>query len=104
VPGWPVAVHYEFDLYGRGEVGVELHLENDQVRPLQTTLQPLAVTLKAAFPRAAWEPAWADGRGRIMMRVSAENPETVAATMKRFIAATRPAVDAALAKLGETAQ
>jgi hypothetical protein len=103
IAGWPAAIHYEFQSYGHGEVGVELHLENDEVRPLQVTLKPLVETLKTSFPRAAWEPSWSDGRGRIMMRLRADNAEGVAASMKDFIARTRPVVEGAIARVGETA-
>jgi hypothetical protein len=103
IPGWPGPLHYEFQSYGRGEVGVELHLESDAVRPLQTAFAALAEALRASFPAVAWEPAWSDGRGRIMMRLPASDPAIVANAMRDFIARTRPTVEEALGRLAGAA-
>lgn len=102
--GWPGSIHYEFLAYASGDVCVDLHLESEIVRPLGGTLESLAGSVADALPGVAWDPNWNGKRGRITRRFTAESqPATVARAMKDLIAGTRAQVDAALAKLGETA-
>jgi hypothetical protein len=95
VPGWPRGIHYELCGYGQGSIGVELHLENDRVRPLQPLLQSLVPTLRKKLeqPNLEWEPTWTAGCGRIMLRLASDEPPAIAAVMKRLIDATRPEID-----------
>ncbi|MCL2724110.1 MAG: hypothetical protein FWD69_06690 [Polyangiaceae bacterium] len=97
---WPSSLHYEFLSYNRNDndIGVELHLENKDVKPIAKFLEPLAGQLQSKFSNIAWDPKW----GRLVLRMRGATPSVVAETMKRFIAETRPVVDKALAEMTAT--
>lgn len=57
-PTWPGPVHYEFGSYGGGDVGLELHVENEAVQPLRATLEPMARGLARQFPGMVSNPLW----------------------------------------------
>ncbi len=99
--GWPRQLHYEF-LDGSGgedRIGVELHLENRSLKALGPELKSLASKVAAQFPEVGFDPLWARGLGRLHVRLPQGEPEKIAATMVRFIEVTKPAIDAALARL-----
>jgi hypothetical protein len=99
--GWPRGLHYEFlDRSGGDDrVGVELHLENRSLKALGQDLKELASKLSEQFPDARFDPLWARSLGRLHVRMPQDAPDAIATTMVKFIAATKPAIDAALARL-----
>lgn len=102
---WPHGLHYEVLDYGEIQplLTLEIHLESDAVRPLQSTLATLHAPLHEAFPEAFavdWQPQWGRGRGRLRVALRDDTPpERVAAQMLRLIELTRAPIDAALQRL-----
>jgi hypothetical protein len=88
-------VHYEFLSYSNG-VGVELHLESEEVRPLGPVLERVVAELRNRFPNVVWDPAWASERGRILVRPAGADGQSVAVAMRDLIAGTRRSVQAEL--------
>lgn len=97
-PWWPRAIHYELLDYG-GNVGVEIHLESDDVQSLGEPLSSLTEQVAARFPaqRVRWDPKWSGGRGRLSVLFGTDTPpETIANAMTILIDETFEKLDAAV--------
>lgn len=96
--GWPKALHYEL-MDGARRLGVEIHIENDEVRPMATTLKELVPKLAPEFPECevVFDPRWMKNRGRLRVLVDkSEGPEVAAKAMSRLIDLTLDPVTNAL--------
>lgn len=94
-PWWPRAFHYELLDYGR-DVGLEIHLESDEVRPLAERVRPLTERVAERFPglRVGWDEKWSHGRGRLRVIFGPDAPPPeVAAGMLALIEETFPHLD-----------
>jgi len=90
---WPWVVHYEFMNYP-DEVGIELHLESDEVRGLAVHLSPLSGAELAPGIPVEWDPRWSRNRGRLVAKVGKDlSPEVGARAMQALIARTRDIVE-----------
>jgi len=97
-PWWPRAFHYELIDY-REQVGVEIHLESDEVSPFAPTLRSLLerVSTRLSNQGSEWDPAWFEGRGRLRVFFSTDlAPETVATCVLAVINETFPTLDLAV--------
>lgn len=95
-PLWPRALHYELLDYG-DQIGTELHLESDAVRPLGPVLRDLAerVTARSPSRRIEWDPTWWRRSGRLRVLYDDATPvDVVAAGMHDLIAETWTEIDA----------
>jgi hypothetical protein len=94
---WPSGLHYEFQYYGRGnEIGVDLHIDDDRLKPMAKLLRRLMPSVKRAFPgsRAMFDPSGSNERGAIRMRFGEGfAPQHVADVMRRFIEMTHEQVE-----------
>lgn len=82
-------LHYEF-LLDQGQIGVEIHLESEAVRPLGLHLQTLEQNPPGGLSGPLlWDPMWSRKRGRLR-RVFAGDPpvEAVAREMALLIDGT----------------
>lgn len=99
-PQWPsgARIHYEF-YQTQPYLGVELHLESDQAKPVGTVLSPLAgQALPSSAKELAWDPLWSNGRGKLTARFSrSEDSLVIATAMKELIDITLPIVSAKFA-------
>jgi len=89
---WPGALHYEFQNYA-DEIGVELHLESDDVKGLSGDLGPLAGRELEADVRTEWDGRWYRNRGRLLAKIGKGDPEAVARLMRSLISLTRPVIE-----------
>ena len=90
---WPKAVHYEFYNYA-DEIGVELHLENDNVKHLAKNISLMNGTDVLPEVPLQWDPRWSRNRGRLMAKFGKdEAPVRVAAAMKSLISKTSDLID-----------
>jgi hypothetical protein len=95
-PSWPRALHYELLDYG-DDIGAELHLENNAVRPLGPVLRELVPGVAARFAgrRVEWDPSWWRKSGRLRVLFDAATPaEEIAGGLRTLIAETWTAIDA----------
>ena len=87
---WPrgANVHYEF-LQRSGDIGVELHLENEKAGALRPQLEVLDGQLVGGTA-LEWEPTWYRDTGRLRARFPmSAKPEDVAKAMDELIGQTR---------------
>jgi hypothetical protein len=65
---WPRSVHYELLDHGSA-IGVELHLEKDEVEPLKPIVRAQTERVRPHFPDAqvVWDDRWYKGRGRLVV-------------------------------------
>lgn len=94
-PEWPRSVHYELLDYGE-QVGAEIHLEADAVRPLGTLLRELRDPVAQRFPErdVEWDPTWWRERGRLRVLFPDDvAPEEVAHGLEELIRTTFPVLD-----------
>lgn len=92
---WPRAVHYELVDYQQ-QIGVEIHVENDEVEPVAPVLRSFVERVSARLPNqtAEWDQTWFEGRGRLKLLFSYDLPaETVAAAVLTLIEETFPTLD-----------
>jgi len=90
---WPWGVHYEF-VDRPDEVGIELHLESDEVRGLAVHLSPLSGEELAPGIVLEWYPRWSRNRGRLVAKVGKDqSPEVGARAMQALISRTRDIVE-----------
>jgi hypothetical protein len=95
---WPDAVHYEYLNYP-GEVGVELHLESDEVSKLAAPLTAISGQELGPGLVVQWDPRWSHSRGRLVAKVGKDQDPGVAVQgMKELMARTRKIIDSELAK------
>ncbi len=100
-PSWPRAFHYELLDYG-GDVGAEIHLESDAVRPLGPRVQALRERVAGRFPglEVTWDGGWSRGRGRLRVLFPAGTPvERVASGIQTLVEETFADLDAAASGL-----
>jgi hypothetical protein len=96
-PKWPSSVHYEFNNYAN-EVGVELHLESNDVTYLAELLKSYKGQTIAGKP-IEWDGKWSRKRGRISVKFSKDEPnEQVILAMNELIQLTSDSIDAELQK------
>lgn len=92
---WPpnLRTHYEF-YQTQPHLGVELHIESDQAKPIAKILQTLGgKVLDQTKKELIWDPAWSSGRGRLRVVFDRkEDPQFVATAMKELIGLTYPTV------------
>ena len=95
---WSRGVHYEFYDYGK-EIGVELHLENDEVQMLEGLLRSFELRLAKIFTTAIvnWDSKWSRGRGRLRVLAGpGASTSEIVALMKTLIRDTWEAIDQTL--------
>jgi len=96
---WPRSLHYEFGNY-RYEIGVELHLEADELREMANELTQFAGTELVSGVALEWDPRWSHQRGRLIARFSkAEDPGKIAEAMQALISKTQDVAEKSLAKI-----
>ncbi len=99
---WPRGIHYEFYDYG-GEIGVEIHLESDAVKPLAEVLRSFESEFVAFFPAAmvSWDDDWSNNRGRLRVLISpSASPLDVVGAMKLMIKQTWAPINDTLERYG----
>lgn len=90
---WPSSLHYEF-YNTQDEIGVELHLESEEVRHLGDSLSALDGTELLPQLPLQWDPRWSRKRGRLVAKLAKDDPPEKAATaMAALIEKTRPVVE-----------
>jgi hypothetical protein len=95
---WPWGVHYEFVDKGVGGIGLEIHLEADDVKSLADVLVSFKEPFIDLFPEAEvlWDPTWRNkGRIRVIFERGTA-PDALAKAMEIIIKETFPAIDKAL--------
>jgi hypothetical protein len=100
-PSWPRAMHYELLDYG-GDVGVEIHLESDAVRPMGPRVKGLVERVTRRFPdrEVRWDGDWSKGRGRLkVLFPQALAPESVAQGVQQLVEETFSELDTAATQL-----
>lgn len=96
---WPKLLHYEFGNY-RYEIGVELHLEADELKEIAGELAAFAGAELVKGVSLEWDPRWWHQRGRLIARLSKEeSPAKIAEAMHALISKTQATVEKSLAKL-----
>ncbi|MDX1121811.1 hypothetical protein GOL29_27990 [Sinorhizobium medicae] len=101
---WPRSLHYELLDHGTG-VGVELHLESDDLESLKPIVRDFASTIGPKFPnaRVVWDDRWYKGRGRLVVFFPNAIPSSaVAASARSLIDLTYYDVDRAVQLVGLT--
>ena len=89
---WPNFLHYEFCNYP-DSIGVELHLESDDIRHLSDTLARFDGSPLTDNVLVAWDQKWSRKRGRLLARISKENPADVCIqAMKSLIKLTEQTI------------
>lgn len=100
-PTWPRAMHYELLDYGE-DIGAEIHLESDAVRPLKERVRALVERVERRFPeqKVEWDEEWSRQRGRLRVVFSeATPPDVVAAGIHALIDETFAELDASASRL-----
>ena len=91
--GWPSLLHYEFYNY-QDEVGIEFHLESDEVRDLAKHLAVLDGTELLQDAVLQWDPRWSRKRGRLLAKIGKdEDPELAAKAMHTLISRTQTMIN-----------
>ncbi|MBY3222198.1 hypothetical protein [Rhizobium laguerreae] len=99
---WPRSLHYELLDHGSG-IGVELHIESDDVEGLKPIVRAFASDLRPNFPeaRVLWDDRWYKDRGRLVVFFpNAAPPALIAAGARLLIDLTYHEVDRAVKALG----
>lgn len=90
---WPKGLHYEFFNYS-DEIGVELHLESDDVKHLAQNISLMNGSHVLPGLALQWDPRWSSNRGRLLAKFSKEeSPDRVAAAMNAVISQTRERIE-----------
>jgi len=90
---WPRKIHYEF-CNRQDEIGVELHLESDEVRHLGEYISTLSGMELLPQLTAEWDPRWSNKRGRLVASIGKdEPPNRTTKAMEALIARTRPEIE-----------
>ena len=90
---WPRGVHYEFYNYS-DEIGVELHLESEEVKHLEANLSPMSGHELLPEVPLEWDPRWSKNRGRLFAKFGKDQPpERIASAMQTLINLTRHIVE-----------
>lgn len=103
-PLWPYVIHFEF-VFSEFTTSLELHLEDDKVKPIYNLLIFFQSNLSEDNDLLknkpfTIDPTWQKGRGRLCLAVSnQEKPEVIASLMKAFIESTVDDIDYELDKL-----
>jgi hypothetical protein len=96
---WPKLLHYEFGNYSY-EIGVELHLESDDLREMADELPQFAGTELSKGVILEWDPRWSRQRGRLIARISKEEaPGKMAEAMQTLVSITQETMEKNLAKI-----
>ena len=99
---WPQSIHYEFYSL-KYTCGVEIHLENDRVKPISEILINFSKTLANKFPngKVKWDPKWFRGRGRLIVQYDNNlNPLEIAKGMKKLVKLTKSSISKELRNIG----
>ena len=99
IKDWPFGVHYEFVDEGANGIGLDIHLETDEVKNLADVLAGFEDPFTRLFPEAKvlWDPTWFKNRGRLHVAFEREaDPHALTEAMKTVIKETFPAIDKAL--------
>ena len=99
---WPQSIHYEFYSL-KYTCGVEIHLENDRVKPISEILINFSKTLANKFPngKVKWDPKWFRGRGRLIVQYDNNlNPLEIAKGMKKLVRLTKSSISKELLNIG----
>ncbi|KZN36756.1 hypothetical protein N480_15920 [Pseudoalteromonas luteoviolacea S2607] len=98
---WPRACHYEF-LTLPDAIGVEIHLERDELAFIKPYLVQIVPTLRQAigeYQTLDWDEEWNKSRGRLFISFSNQtNTEVIVAAMQKLIALTRQDIESLLAE------
>lgn len=95
--GWPRSVHFELLDYedDKGTLGIEFHLESEEVKFLQKHLEALRDKLAKVFPgdNVRFDHEWYYGRGRVYFTLPAITPPAeVAEKFYTFVTQSHPFV------------
>jgi hypothetical protein len=96
---WPSSVHYEFNDYrSSNQIGVELHLESDDVAFLGETIKQYAGK-NIVGSTLEWDDKWSKKRGRIALKYSPDTDAlSIANAMNELIKLTQKSVSEKLTK------
>ncbi|MBN2735079.1 MAG: hypothetical protein JXQ82_09520 [Methanomicrobiaceae archaeon] len=90
-PDWrELKVHYEFCDYDN-EIGVEIHLEDLEIKSMQKLLESLKSDLSKKHPdwETDWEPDWSEGvRLGVLFPKKMTNPDVIVGAMQDIIEET----------------
>jgi hypothetical protein len=90
---WPKGLHYEFFNYA-DEIGVELHIENEAIKPLAKILSSLNGSYVLPEVALQWDPRWSKNRGRLLAKFGKdEASDRVANAMRALINQTHHLID-----------
>ncbi len=96
---WPSMLHYEYLNY-QDEIGAEIHLESDQVRPLANLLQQFSGSRILDNIILAWDPRWSRGRGRLIAKMGKDQDIRLAVkAMHELISLTLEPINKEIEKL-----
>ena len=96
---WPASVHYEF-MNSSDEIGVELHLEANNVKDLKSVLSSFHKHAMTSGLTLEWDPNWSGNRGRLFAKVAKDQkPELATALMNELIQLTKKQVDDYVTKM-----
>ena len=94
--GWKGDVHYEFT-NKPDAIGVELHLESEDVRHLAADLKAFAGQELTLGVQIEWDPLWSRNRGRLVAKFPKnQSPKLAAQAMKALIHLTRDTIERSL--------
>ncbi len=95
---WPGAIHYEF-LNSKNEIGVEVHLESNAVKPLSTLLKSY-VGQNLNGQTIEWDPKWSSGRGRLYVKFPKDIPSSnIVEAMVSLVELTADSIDSEVERL-----
>jgi hypothetical protein len=90
---WPRGIHYEFYNYS-DEIGVELHLESEEVKHLATKLTLMSGHHLLPEVPLEWDPRWSKNRGRLFAKFGKDQaPDRIASAMQTLIDLTRHLIE-----------
>lgn len=99
INSWPKSIHYEILDYSQSnQVGIELHLEGDDVSFLKDTLISFE-NKKVGDEKIEWDPKWSKKRGRIYITLPFDaEPNKNITIFKEFIDITYTEINRKLTK------
>jgi len=92
---WPGGIHYEFLAYPN-KMGVEIHIEHDQVLFLSDTIRNLESVVRMDFSDLdiSWDQKWAKKRGRLKLIFGEKaSSKEIAHAMKKLIKITYDSIN-----------
>jgi len=96
---WPSMLHYEYVNY-QDEIGVEIHLESDQLKPLASLLQQFSGSKISDNIILVWDPSWSRGRGRLIAKVGKDQDISLAVkAMHELISLTQEPINKEIEKI-----